>query len=518
MARRFIVFCKGGGWFLQVLNFRHNIMHINSYNDFLSIRGGCNNNTRDVYFVRGLGEPEDINGLIVEADRKMDMEADGHGTLYRRFNELPQLREMSDSDYYSGIYLNWKDGGGTCSFRHIKTGETLANVISSALNIILDKYKNAKQAVTPSMERNLAVKLLYWLDQCTGELLAAWNEKSCIKIVADNVLKEQEYLYYLFLTFLGCDVFLYESRCDINAADGLLAYSQELVLGKFGTSSIVPYVKTIPEEAVKPGETVKAGNVLKAEKILKAEKTVKAECTKKAGNTIKAEKIIKAGNAVKAENTKKAGNMVKAEKIIKAGNVESNRPVAEKSFEELALLASSVVLIAVHDLTGDILGTGSGIMIGQNGFILTNNHVAAGGRYYSVRVEEEEETYVTDEVIKYNPNTDLAVIRIKRKLNPIPIFDGRKKLVRGQKVVAIGSPLGLFNSVSNGIISGFRNIQNVDMIQFTAPISHGSSGGALLNMQGEVIGISTAGIDSGQNINLAIGYENIKMFTKGFTG
>lgn len=90
--------------------------------------------------------------------------------------------------------------------------------------------------------------------------------------------------------------------------------------------------------------------------------------------------------------------------------------------------------------------------------------------------------------------------------------------MRGQKVVAIGSPLGLFNSVSDGIISGFRVIDDVDMIQFTAPISHGSSGGALLNMYGEVIGISTAGIDEGQNINLAMGYECINLFVQGFTG
>ena len=89
--------------------------------------------------------------------------------------------------------------------------------------------------------------------------------------------------------------------------------------------------------------------------------------------------------------------------------------------------------------------------------------------------------------------------------------------MRGQKVVAIGSPLGLFNSVSDGIISGFREIHSVNMIQFTAPISHGSSGGAVLNMQGEVIGISTAGFDSGQNINLAVSYEDIVMFIKGFT-
>ena len=112
---------------------------------------------------------------------------------------------------------------------------------------------------------------------------------------------------------------------------------------------------------------------------------------------------------------------------------------------------------------------------------------------------------------------DLAVIRIQRKLVPLPVYQGKKELVRGQKVVAIGSPLGLFNSVSDGIISGFRKIDNVDMIQFTAPTSHGSSGGAVLNMQGEVIGISTAGYDSGQNINLAVGYECINTFIRGFT-
>ena len=83
-------------------------------------------------------------------------------------------------------------------------------------------------------------------------------------------------------------------------------------------------------------------------------------------------------------------------------------------------------------------------------------------------------------------------------------------------MVAIGSPLGLFNSVSDGIISGFRTIDDVDMIQFTAPISHGSSGGAVLNIYGELIGISTAGIDSGQNINLAVGYESILPFARSF--
>ena len=140
-----------------------------------------------------------------------------------------------------------------------------------------------------------------------------------------------------------------------------------------------------------------------------------------------------------------------------------------------------------------------------------------GGRAFTVRIEDDDQAYTTDEIIKYHSVLDLAIIRIQRELKPLPIYNGTQKLVRGQRVVAIGSPLGLFNSVSDGIISGFRKIDDVDMIQFTAPISHGSSGGAVLNMYGEVIGISTAGIDSGQNINLAMGYECINSFIRGFT-
>lgn len=92
----------------------------------------------------------------------------------------------------------------------------------------------------------------------------------------------------------------------------------------------------------------------------------------------------------------------------------------------------------------------------------------------------------------------------------------RETLVRGQKVVAIGSPLGLFNSVSDGIISGFRDIDGHSMIQFTAPTSHGSSGGALLNLYGELIGILTAGFDNGQNLNLAVDIKTISQFCRGF--
>ena len=184
---------------------------------------------------------------------------------------------------------------------------------------------------------------------------------------------------------------------------------------------------------------------------------------------------------------------------------------AELSFEQLAQLAPSVVMITVHDYSGEAFAGGSG----RKGYILTNNHVLEDGSFFSVRIENDDQCYRTKEVIKYNQVLDLAVIRIDRALDPLPVYQG-PGLVRGQKVVAIGSPLGYFNSVSDGIISGIRVLDDVQMIQYTAPGAPGSSGGALLNMYGEVIGIVSASARGSQGINWAVGYEFINLFVQGF--
>lgn len=458
---------------MSELKYRHNVMTINSLNAFLSVKGGCSNDIRDVYFVRGVGETAGINAVLENADRQMELEMSHNRLKYCRLGGLPQLKEIADADYYSSAYEDL-----TCNhllkLKNIPSNDGFKTVLSKAMKEVVEIYQKHKKAASSSIGKNFAVKLLYWLDTAVYSLFVEWNEKSCIKIIADNVAKEQEYLFYLMLTYLGCDVFLVENRVDVDVPEELLKYSHMLRMGDRGNTIINAYVKKEPQRPEQAENTPFSTAQVQANK-----------------------KVV----IPERPGRKKAGSSLKE----------------EKDFEELAQLASSVVQIAIHDSGGEIIGTGSGIMIGRKGFILTNNHVASGGKYYSVRIEDDDEVYTTSEVIKYNSTTDLAVIRINRELNPIPIYDGRKKLVRGQKVVAIGSPLGLFNSVSDGIISGFRNINDVDMIQFTAPISHGSSGGAVLNMYGEVIGISTAGFDNGQNINLAIGYENIRMFTNGFT-
>ena len=172
-------------------------------------------------------------------------------------------------------------------------------------------------------------------------------------------------------------------------------------------------------------------------------------------------------------------------------------------------------MLKVFDESGQCFKSGSGVIISDKGYVLTNLHVVSGGRRFGILLEDETDVFYTDELIKYHPDYDLAILRMEKYRAPIPVYRGGQKLVRGQKVVAIGSPLGLFNSVSDGIISGFRELENVTMIQFTAPVSHGSSGGALLNLYGELIGLTTGGYDDGQNLNLAVGCQTILQFAGG---
>ena len=487
---------------MEMISFRHNVMNVNSIQSFFSIRGGYSNNTRDVYFVRVIGEDSELIPTILQADRNMDREMENGKLVYRRIGCLPVLKSIEDSQFYSKLYMDI-DSNGAGTFKKIQSTPELDKVIANAVSLTIDEYRKSKDNISDSMIRNFATKLLFWLEQELGDCFKSWSKKACIKVVADNVLKEQEYLFYLFLTYIGCDVMLIQNRSDIDINSRALKYSNPLHSGAFGEAVVPDYTPYVPAPVNSSLADPSMVTVVPAPSAVAV--TPSAAVAPSAAVTPSA--------AVVPATVTPALSM---EAI--AQTAVTTAPDAEKSYEELAQLASSVVMISIHDRNGQIIGSGSGIMIGRDGYILTNNHVASGGCFYSVRIEDDESEYVTDRVIKYNNVIDLAIIRIERQLNPIPIYKGKNRLVRGQKVVAIGSPLGLFNSVSDGIISGFRKIDEVDMIQFTAPISHGSSGGAVLNMQGEIVGISTAGIDSGQNINLAIGYENILEFTSGFTG
>jgi len=120
-------------------------------------------------------------------------------------------------------------------------------------------------------------------------------------------------------------------------------------------------------------------------------------------------------------------------------------------------------------------------------------------------------------IVNGSKDHDIAVIKIKADNLPALILGDSDKLTIGQEIVAIGSPLGLQNTVSTGIVSSIRNNlyrigKGLKDIQISAPTSHGSSGGALFNMQGEVIGITYAGEIEGQNLNYAIPINEAKAF------
>ncbi len=150
---------------------------------------------------------------------------------------------------------------------------------------------------------------------------------------------------------------------------------------------------------------------------------------------------------------------------------------------------------------------GSGFVLDRDGYIVTNNHVVEDADETKVRLSTGEE--FDAEVVGRDPKTDLALIRIDAdvSLNPLPLGDSDSLKV-GEWVVAIGSPFGLEQTVTAGIVSAKGRVIGAgpydDFIQTDASINPGNSGGPLLSLDGEVVGINTAIVASGQGIGFAI--------------
>lgn len=168
-------------------------------------------------------------------------------------------------------------------------------------------------------------------------------------------------------------------------------------------------------------------------------------------------------------------------------------------------LGPSIVFLYGEDERGNTW-SGSGMVVGSDGRILTNYHVVAGSTSIYVKFQNGDE-YQATEILSYNENPDLAIIRIDaRGLKPAKLGDSEGVRV-GEDVIALGNPEGLEFSVSRGIISAKRDMgDGYPAFQTDATISFGSSGGALVNKNAEVIGITTYIItaESGADLNFAI--------------
>ncbi|MGB7291229.1 MAG: DegQ family serine endoprotease [Thermodesulfobacteriota bacterium] len=152
-------------------------------------------------------------------------------------------------------------------------------------------------------------------------------------------------------------------------------------------------------------------------------------------------------------------------------------------------------------------GLGSGFIISEDGYVVTNNHVVEKADDIEV-IFENGEKYKA-EIIGKDPKTDLALIKMnpKKELQAVT-FGNSDKLRIGDWVIAIGNPFGLGHTVTAGIVSAEGRVLGMgsydDFIQTDAPINPGNSGGPLFNLEGDVVGVNTAIVYSGQGIGFAI--------------
>ncbi len=176
----------------------------------------------------------------------------------------------------------------------------------------------------------------------------------------------------------------------------------------------------------------------------------------------------------------------------------------ELSVEEIVKeYADGIVLVATHGprKTNTL---GSGFIINKEGDIVTNYHIVQSALRIAVKLKDGR-TYDDVPLLRYDKKKDIAILKINAKnLTTVKLGDS-DALSIGQRVVAIGNPLGLETTVSDGLISSIRQVdKNLSFLQISTPISPGSSGGPLFNLKGEVIGITVGTNTNGQNINFAI--------------
>lgn len=175
-------------------------------------------------------------------------------------------------------------------------------------------------------------------------------------------------------------------------------------------------------------------------------------------------------------------------------------------------IKKSVVLIQSYDANGEIIATGSGFIAFAKNILVTNAHVIEDSYRIEV-ISEDNYKYNIQGIIGYSKSNDIAIIKLEdyKDLHPLKISIN---YTIGDPVYAIGSPLGIKNTISNGVISGNLLVEDIESIQHTAPISSGSSGGVLLSNSGKVLGITYASFVEGQNLNLAIPIETVEKLYK----
>ena len=176
--------------------------------------------------------------------------------------------------------------------------------------------------------------------------------------------------------------------------------------------------------------------------------------------------------------------------------------VARKAFP-------SVVMIVMEDANGQPNTIGSGFFVSGN-VVASNFHVIEGSSRGFVKIIGDKTKYDIDGVVGLDEVHDLVLLQIKDSSAPSLSLGESKILAIGEEIYAVGNPQGLEGTFSQGIISSIRQLEGGSLVQITAPISPGSSGGPVLNNKAEVVGVTVATYKGGQNLNFAIPSQYLK--------
>ena len=181
---------------------------------------------------------------------------------------------------------------------------------------------------------------------------------------------------------------------------------------------------------------------------------------------------------------------------IPAVNAQTAQQIAQNAFD-------STVLLVMKDANGQPIGLGSGFFVLPSQ-IATNLHVVEGATRGYAKLVGRKTKHMVEGITAIDAKRDLVILKVSiLDAQTLPVGDSNAVQV-GDPVHAVGNPRGLEGTFSQGIISSVREVESDKLIQLTAPISPGSSGGPVLNSRGNVIGASVATFRSGQNLNFAI--------------
>lgn len=188
----------------------------------------------------------------------------------------------------------------------------------------------------------------------------------------------------------------------------------------------------------------------------------------------------------------------------------SNQAQAQTAQEIAKRVFGSTVLLVMEDANGQPVSLGSGFFV-RAGEIASNLHVVEGAARGYAKLVGEKTKYDIEGITGVDSERDLVVLKISAARSQALVLGNSDGVQVGEAVYAVGNPQGLEGTFSQGIVSSIRDVGADKLLQITAPISPGSSGGPVLNTRGEVIGVSVATFRGGQNLNFAIPSNYLKI-------